>query len=346
MGASANVVSAKVRALYGRRLMPEDYNAMLHAHSVGEVAGYLKAHTDYRTALADVNEATLHRGYLETILRRCRFERLASLSRYESMTRMPLSDAFIRFGEIRQLLLFLRLMGAGRPEAYFFDMPLYFNSHSHLDLVGLSEVRDYAGLCALLDGTVYARAIRQFPPDESGRLPLPAIETALYSDWYAEFFGRIRQYTHGEERQQLDELLSQHLNTRNVLRIYRMKRYFQMEPEQIRLYLIAPKYGMKSACLDRLLSAGADQVIPLFAEMPAGRGIPPDRFEDLAQLQHHVTAYRSRHYIHYSVYPSVVLLSYMFISGAEVDDIVNIVEGIRYGLPPAQIRRLLTVSKR
>ena len=77
-----------------------------------------------------------------------------------------------------------------------------------------------------------------------------------------------------------------------------------------------------------------------------GRGIPADRFADLAQLQHHVTAYRSRHYIHYSVYPSVVLLSYMFISGAEVDDIVNIIEGIRYGLSPAQIRRLLTVSMR
>ena len=73
MRASANVVSAKVRALYGHRLMPEDYNAMLHAHSVSEVASYLKAHTGYKAALADVNESILHRGDLETILRRCRF---------------------------------------------------------------------------------------------------------------------------------------------------------------------------------------------------------------------------------------------------------------------------------
>ncbi len=346
MGASANVVSAKVRALYGHRLMPEDYNAMLHAHSVSEVASYLKAHTGYKAALADVNESTLHRGYLETILRRCRFEQLTALSRYESMTRMPLSEAFIRFGEIRQLLLFLRLLGAGRPEAYFFDMPLYFNSHSRLNLVGLSEVRSYDDLCALLDGTEYARTVRQFPPDENGRIPLPETETALYTDWYREFFDRIRRYTHGEERRQLTELLSQHLNTRNVLRIYRLKQYFDRTPEQIRPYLIAPSCGMPQASLERLLQADAGQVIPLFAQMPAGRGIPADRFADLAQLQHHVTAYRSRHYIHYSVYPSVVLLSYMFISGAEVDDIVNIIEGIRYGLSPAQIRRLLTVSMR
>lgn len=345
MGASANVVSAKVRALYGHRLRPEDYSAMLHAHSVGEVAGYLKAHTDYKAALADVNEATLHRGYLETILRRFRFERLAALARYESMTHMPLSDAFIRLGEIQQILAFLRLLNAGRPEAYIFDMPLYFNSHSRLDLIGLSEVRSYSELCALLDGTDYARTIRQFPPDESGRIPLPEAETALFSEWYALFFGRIRQFTHGEERRQLTELLSQHLNTRNVLRIYRMKQYFQMGAEQIRFYLIAPRFGMPPACMERLLQAKAEQVIPLFGQMPAGRNIPADCFDDLAQLQHHVTAYRSRHYIHYSVYPSVVLLSYMFISDAEVDDIVNIVEGIRYGLAPAQIRRLLTVSK-
>lgn len=344
MASSANVVSAKIRAMYGRRLRPEDFSALLQSHSIADLAGYLKNHTVYGDALTDIHEATLHRGHLETVLRRFRFENLVSLTRYEDMVNMPLSDFFIRLGEIQQLMSFLRLLGAGRPQEYFYDLPYYFNHHSRLDLMRLAEIRSYDQLLPLLADTRYERLLRPLPPDSTGQLRIPEIENVLYADWYESFFEHITRHTHGEEQRQLNELLSQQLNVRNVLRIYRLKMYYHMSAPDIRLHLLTPHRGMSAKALNRLLDAPAEQVMALFQNSPEGRYIPSERFEDLAQIQHHVIAYRSRHFLHYSVHPSVVLLSYMFVSEAEVDDIINIIEGIRYGLPPEQIRRLLTVS--
>ena len=37
----------------------------------------------------------------------------------------------------------------------------------------------------------------------------------------------------------------------------------------------------------------------------------------------------------------VALFSYMMIMDTELDDIINIIEGIRYGMPPEEIRTML-----
>ena len=51
-----------------------------------------------------------------------------------------------------------------------------------------------------------------------------------------------------------------------------------------------------------------------------------------------------RHDIRFSTHPSVVMLSYIFLAQIEIQDIINIVEGIRYQLAPEEIQKLLTVA--
>ena len=67
---SSNVILAKALAMYGHCLKPQNYKELLACHSVSEIAAYLKTRTSYATALREINEATIHRGYLEMLLRR------------------------------------------------------------------------------------------------------------------------------------------------------------------------------------------------------------------------------------------------------------------------------------
>ena len=80
---SSNAILAKSRAMYGRRLTERNYTELLNCHSVNEVANYLKN----RTAYADIFEGTtttdIHRGQLETMLKKRVFDQYASLCRYE-----------------------------------------------------------------------------------------------------------------------------------------------------------------------------------------------------------------------------------------------------------------------
>lgn len=64
-------------AMYGRRLTERNYTELLNCHSVNEVANYLKN----RTAYADIFEGTtttdIHRGQLETMLKKRVFDQYA-----------------------------------------------------------------------------------------------------------------------------------------------------------------------------------------------------------------------------------------------------------------------------
>ena len=60
---SSNVILAKARAMYGRRLTRANYRELLECRTVGEVASYLKNQTGYGSILAGilVSPARKHR---------------------------------------------------------------------------------------------------------------------------------------------------------------------------------------------------------------------------------------------------------------------------------------------
>jgi V/A-type H+/Na+-transporting ATPase subunit C len=70
----SQALTAKVHAMYGRRLTPQNYRELVRKQSVSEVAAYLKQQTAYSPLLRDINENFIHRGQLENILRRDLFD--------------------------------------------------------------------------------------------------------------------------------------------------------------------------------------------------------------------------------------------------------------------------------
>ena len=148
---SSNVILAKARAMYGRCLTAQDFQNLLACHSVSEIASYLKNRTAYAGVLADINESTIHRGHLESLLRRKLWNDYASLSRYDRTVGMRMSDYLIQLAEIQQILACLRLMSAGRTQEFFFAMPMFLNGHTHLDLARMAHSKNYAELLDALE---------------------------------------------------------------------------------------------------------------------------------------------------------------------------------------------------
>ena len=67
-------VSAKLKAMYGRRLKREDFEALLLKKSVPEICAALKKTEAYGEAFADTDEQQAHRGEVEKVLEQCFYE--------------------------------------------------------------------------------------------------------------------------------------------------------------------------------------------------------------------------------------------------------------------------------
>ena len=118
--------------------------------------------------------------------------------------------------------------------------------------------------------------------------------------------------------------------------------------------MLLPMGRMRPSQLDAMLTAQTPEgVTKAFAETPRGRRLlreeipreggekglhDPDMLPSLEKFR------QCRHHIRYSVHPPVVMLSYIFLTETEIDNLISIIEGIRYQVPADGIRNLLIYS--
>ena len=62
MAGSYYAVSAKVHAMYGRRMTSEDYRQLMGKRTLSEAASFLQNHSGYREPLSGLNTSNIHRG--------------------------------------------------------------------------------------------------------------------------------------------------------------------------------------------------------------------------------------------------------------------------------------------
>lgn len=343
LSSSGQAISAKARAMYGRCLTHQDFQNLLGCHSVGEAASYLKTHTHYAAVLADINEATVHRGYLEAVLRRKLFSDYESLMHYDRSMNRRLSDYYIRKSEIEQILHCLHLMRSGRQQDFLFAVPAFLAKNTRLDLKRMAAAHDFEELVEAMEKTPYANLLRPFLPGRIEELSMTAVENALISYQFSTLFRNIEGLS-SRQQQEMRRLFGIQADTINVTRIRRMKRYFHMPPDEIRQNLLPVTGDVSPALMQRMVEAESDEQVMELYFSTAGRWVDEAQRRHLDDLPMRLPYFVARRYMHFSSYPLVVFASYIIMTEIELDDLINIIEGIRYNLPPADIETMLVLG--
>lgn len=341
---SSNVVLSKARAMYGKRLIKQNYDDLLACQSVGEVAVYLKNNTVYGKVLSGIEESEIHRGQLEAKLRQKLLEDYASLCHYEITVGEHFAQYFIERNEIDQILHVILLLDAGMPEEYLFNMPSYLLRHTKIDLKSLSKIKNFEDLLRALGHTEYRRILDSFHPDENGWINYTGIESALYSYLYFNMFKIIQKYTRGETTTQLNDILKSFIDLTNFTRIVRLKISYHSDPEFIKKALF-PYGTFSERLLDKMIEAESeDEMTKVLETTEIGKRTMKFEHGYAGEIQRRMNFHNCHHYIDFSTHPSVVLISYIFTSEAEISDIITIVEGIRYRLATDEIKKLLIIA--
>jgi V/A-type H+-transporting ATPase subunit C len=96
--------------------------------------------------------------------------------------------------------------------------------------------------------------------------------------------------------------------------------------------------------VDRMLEAQTEEEInSVMKTTSIGKHFLKVEHRYADEIPKHVKYLICHHAIHFSTHPSVVLMAYIFVTQAELIDIITIVEGVRYHLPPDEIAKLLVI---
>ncbi len=342
MDLAAGALSAKAKAMYGRRLRPEDYQNMLQKKTVPEVASYLKQETYFSSALEGVNENSVHRGQLESLIRMDLFQRFCSLMRYVDTKK----DGFYRYAiikqEIDQILSCLRSVATGDKLSFIATVPIYLDQYTSFEIDKLAQVETYQDLLHVMKGTEYYSIIEEYKVDSMDDFDFNGFENQL-QDYYVITVKRlIDQGFSGKIRKELKQIFMSREELQNIQKIYRMKKYFKFGSERIKSMIhIDPVYLSKRETNSLIDEIEADEIFSWLKGTPYGKYIQSDQF---VYIEHHIKKIfygLDKKYFSFNTNPDLITLSYMYLSELEIQNIIDIIEGVRYRIAPEKISRHL-----
>lgn len=231
---SSNAILAKARSMYSRRLTEQNYEELLKRRSINDLVAYLKSETAYSDILSELKEVNVHRGQLESLLNKEIFLRLDRLMRFASKKELEFYRLGVTELEIQLILTKTRLIVSDYYTGYELEIPDYLSKYASFDLYGLLAINDYDSLLVVLRGTKYYNALLKYKPVDDKPLDSNMLELELKHIYYAEYVDTVNKLFKGKKRKDLLTMINTSIELQNITKIYRLKKYFNATPEQIR----------------------------------------------------------------------------------------------------------------
>lgn len=342
MSSVNNAVSSKAKAKYGNRINESTYKEMIHTKSISELCRYLKEQTYYQEVLEDVNERTIHRKQLETLIRKQGYIDIYKVQKYAQGNKNGLFSMYTMQLEIEQIGNCLRSFHSQGVKEFLVELPLFMNQYFRFNLNELAAVDSYEGLLHVLKGTPYEKLLQVHQPMYGQRINLPEIESALDSFYYDSVFSIIKKKTKGSVKTQLLSVFQTAIELRNVITIYRYKKYFDVSSKEIfsKLYLKHQRMNDET-WLTYVNTKDAHTFLELLSKSKY-RFYQDEEKNVFIEYSSEMIRYSlASRLLHFSNSPAVVLTCFVVCREIEINNIINIIEGIRYGVSEENIVKLL-----
>ena len=338
----ANAMSAKAKAMFGERLKANDYQSLLQKKSVSEIAAYLKNNTYYKATLDGINETQIHRGQLELLVRMDLYNRLSRLMRYYSNKKTQFDLFIIAKIEIEQIIYTIRSLDTMERSALVGKLPLFIQERCSFDLMALSMAHSFDEVLEVLKDTPFRDIVATYKTARMEEIDFVGLEQALTKRYYEIVLNVIENEFSGELKKDLQRVILTRIELDNISKIYRLKKYFNASSEQIHS-LITEKYVnfTKKQMDDIIDNIKADDIYDGLKKSYYGAFMDN---KDFVYIEYHTKAITfniQRKTINFSSNPDLIMLSYVLLSQNEIQNIIDIIEGVRYHIAPDKISELL-----
>ncbi|MBQ7131707.1 MAG: V-type ATPase subunit [Oscillospiraceae bacterium] len=329
-----NATIAKARALWGKRLREEDYKRLAGFTSVTDVAEYLYENTYYRDALSGVDLRTIHRGYLESLIRTSALNRYLNLCDFQKLSNRPFFEFYLKSYEINELMRFVMYFNSGSTEHFLSKVPTFLLKDASFDIHALSKAQTKDELLAVIRHTPYYDIINEAGLDSKNRINYPRCEVLLRTYYLTRLRSIVEKTIDNSERDELIMQINQQIDLINIINSYRLKAFFDLDNSAVMERMLPFKGRMSNDQKQKLMSAeNIDEYLSAFSHSIYGRQLGYEKalfFEENISRLRMVSAKRGLMSAR-GVSSCLYCLDYLF--GIEADNIVTIIEGIRYKKP-------------
>lgn len=339
---SSNAILAKARSMYSRRLTEQNYEELLKRRSINDLVAYLKSDTAYSEILSELKDMNIHRGQLEALLNKEIFLRLNRLMRYASKKELEFYRLGVTELEIQLILLKARLIDSEYYTGYEIEIPDYLNKYASFNLYGLVKVNDFESLLIILRGTKYYDALLKYKPQDDKPLDSNLLEVELKHIYYMEYVDTVNKLFKGKKRKDLLTMINTSIELQNITKIYRLKKYFNATPDQIRETLFLEYSRIPKNMMNEFIETkDASEFLKKLANSPYKLYVDDSEFVYIEYYTETIKYHLAKRFMRFSTDSALVYMTYKIVFQVEIDNLKHIIEGLRYGETASQIEAML-----
>lgn len=332
-------IGVKARVLYSRLLSESDYWLLLGSDTVGEIAAKLRMKEAYRESIALLPQE-VHRYDLEAAVKMSLLAQANTFLIHFSNPRDVFFRAWISWYESENLKSVFRHIAAGRTDRDALRRRLYVIPGTKISYDNVLAARNFAELAEALRGTAFGKVLaeplkRLVTGEEDSLFPLEMacdsfVELLLY---------RMMKKLEQHEREALVPIFGTRIDLLNIYILYRSLAFYNMTPEETLNRLLPVRHKISLKFLREAVRARTVDALKSFLteNFPAYASILTDSLEqDEPHLAMERNIKRRINEQALRVYGSGspgfhTAMSYFVIKEYEIEDLIHIIEDVRYG---------------
>ena len=340
---TGNAIISKAKSIYGNRLKANDYEYLLKVRTVPEIVTYLKNKVNYREYLLDVHEQSIHRGQLEELIKKAHFGHTLKLVKFVDTKDRKFFELNMIQREIDVVLSVLRKIISNETTQTYSDYPTFFTKHSSFDVFTLTESDSFTEMLEILENTRYYDVLKPFNVNRREDIDYSKIEHEMDKLYYDIVFTRIDELYSGKEHEELTNIFQTKVELENIIKVYRLKKFYNADKETIIDTLILKHSKMSRRKLEELIRLPEADLIYYYLERSEHSAVI-EKDQDYVYVEYYAEKIKynlAKQYIYFSNNAPKVYSAFLILNEIERDNLFNIIEGIRYDLSEEEIKKML-----
>ncbi len=332
-------IATKIRAMESRLITEQQFREMASLEDVRSAADYLKQLPSYADIFSGLDDTMLHRSHIERLLTQSEYRDFAKLYRFSNLSQRRFLDLYFMNYEITIIKQVLHnIMGGKKQKMDLSDFQEFFDQHSSVNLIKLAQAENISEFIAGLEGSPYYAPIANL--ETQREMTLFDYETQLDFLYFKAMWKTKDKVLTKKERVVIGHCFGSRLDLLNIQWIYRSKKYYNLPAAEIYALLIPVKYKLRTEQIRRMADAvSLDDFFAVLKSTHYGKLPEADWNEppELEALYHQILNRIYKGTGRRNPYSMAALDSYLYAKELELQKIIAIIEGIRYGLPSDKI---------
>ena len=333
-------LTAKCRTMKGRLLSMDQYLALSAKTSLPDAVAFLASTEGYGAIFSDVDPERVHRARLEQLLEKNIIEAYSKLYTFTSGNEREFFGLLIEEFTITCLLDAIRAAGSDTTTD-FYHVPNFIRDHSKIDFSRIFRASSREEILNLIADSEYAETLS---PVIDGSFE--DIESALIRAYFRKLIKKTGKLFSGDEQKEILGAIHLKIDIINISIILRMRRFCALEEGRDSVVLdvteifprLIPIFGklresdIRDLCASDLTVA---QTMSGYLELMRRS---PDELDEKTSTGEYGTRLLYRTSKKLTRTSSLACaLGYLTILRIECDNLIYILESIRYGIPAERI---------